>query len=164
MSEIFNNTAVTICPRPSVAINEFTLSFTTMKPDNTPNNVHANTPHKAARPAGMLNERWKSSDSHVVMHKDSEVIAPIDKSKEFVASGTKKAKANMPIATFSFKMSLKLATLKKVSGFQIPKIKMKAPARYKALSRSMPKRVSIDFCGALAVNSVVDTGIPFTNE
>jgi hypothetical protein len=135
-----------------------------MKPDNTPNNMHANTPHNAARPAGILNERWKSSDNHVVIHNDSEVIAPIDKSKEFVASGTKKAKAKRPIATFSPKMSLKLATLKKVSGFQMPKMTMKAPARYKALSRSMPKRVSIDFCGALAVDSVVDTGIPFTNE
>jgi hypothetical protein len=98
------------------------------------------------------------------MHNDSEVIAPMDKSNELVASGTKNAKANMPIATFSPRMSLKLATLKKVSGFQIPKMTMKAPARYKALSRSIPKRVSIDFCGALAVISVDDTGIPFTNE
>jgi hypothetical protein len=91
-------------------------------------------------------------------------MAPIDKSNEFVASGTKNARANMPMATFSPRMSLKLATLKKVSGFQMPKMTTKTPARYKALSRSMPKRVSNDFCGALAVNSVVDTGIPFTNE
>jgi hypothetical protein len=88
--------------------------------------MHANTPHNAARPAGILNERWKSSDNHVVMHNDSEVIAPMDKSKEFVASGTKKAKAKRPIATFSPKMSLKLATLKKVSGFQMPKMMTKA--------------------------------------
>ena len=147
-----------------MAINEFTFSFTTMKPDNTPNNMHTNTPHNAARPAGMLNVRWKSSESHVVMHNDNEVMAPIERSNEFVASGTKNAKANIPIATFSPKMSLKLAILKKVSGFHMPKMTTKTPARYKALSRSMPKRVSIDFCGALAVDSVVDTGIPFTNE
>jgi hypothetical protein len=67
----------------------------------------------------------------------------------------------MPIATFSPKMSLKLATLRNVLGFQIPKMTMNAPARYRALKRSIPRRVSSDFCGALAVDSAVDTGIPF---
>ena len=116
---------------PNVAMNELTLSFTTTNPDKNPTSAQTATAIRALRTPGMTKLRpfgtpavaslWRN----VAMARDNEHIAPTDKSNEFVASGMRNANASSPIGTFSPNVSLKVAALRNVSVFQMPKTIMK---------------------------------------
>ena len=131
-------------------MNEFTFSLTTTNPEITPTHMHASTAMRAAYPTGMLKDRLFSSERKHVITTDNDMTAPMERSNVEAQNGMRNANARIPTATFSPMINFALATLRNVSVFQIPKITMKAPHRYKALKRSNPNLASNDFCGAPA--------------
>jgi hypothetical protein len=60
---------------------------------------------------------------------DSDITAPIERSKVDAQNGIKNANAKIPMLTFSPRINFALVQLRKVSVFQIPKITMNTPHR-----------------------------------
>ena len=120
---------------PSVAMNELTFSFTTTNPEKKPTRAHTPIAIRAVTTPGRLKSRGATAPlrasfcNHVDTMSESEHIAPMDKSKEFVASGMRNASARRPIGTFSPSVNLNVALLRNVSDFHRPNTIMKPTHR-----------------------------------
>ena len=109
---------------PSVAMNELTFNFTTMKPDTKPTAPHASNASAAFNNCGE-SVFWANV---VVIAMEKPIINPIDRSNVSATSGTRNARASMATIAFSVSTSLMLVAVRN-SGCVRPKISMNAAHR-----------------------------------
>ena len=131
---------------PSVAMKEFTRSFTTMNPDTKPTAAHATTAMIAFRACGLP----VFCASAVVIAIEKPIIMPIDRSNVSATSGTRKANASSATIAFSVSTRLMLVQVRNCGWVRLNTI-MKPAHRYNALYLSRP-----DFC-----TQVLDGGRKF---
>lgn len=109
---------------PSVAMNEFTLSFTTMKPDTNPTAPHAASARSALSTCGMS----VFCASAVVIAMEKPIMTPTERSNVSAMSGTRKANASIAMMARSVRTSLILVAVRNC-GWVSPNTIMNAAQR-----------------------------------
>ena len=118
------HSAPSTCDMPSVAMNELTLSFTTMKPLMNPTRAHNAMAMSAQSPCGID----VLLANAMVTATEKPMRAPMERSKVAPASGMRKARPSTATTTLPVSTRLMLVCVRKLS-WVMPKKIMNAAHR-----------------------------------